>query len=105
MYKIQNIIEKTYLKNYMVALVTNEDIMLEGYHWKFNALKSQLVMIGMPMVKEYLMETLLNVLLDLYESFIQAIVGTCITLSFETFVREIFVPQHSIIKGCFVYTL
>jgi hypothetical protein len=43
-------------------------------------------MIGMPMVKEYLMETLLNVLLDLYESFIQAIVGICITLSFETFV-------------------
>jgi hypothetical protein len=43
-------------------------------------------MIGMPMVKEYLVETLLNVLLDLYESFIQAIVGTSLALSFETFV-------------------
>ncbi len=86
MYKIQNIIKKMHLKNYMAALMINEDIKLEGYLWKFNALNSQLVMIGMPMVKEYLVETLLNVLLDLYESFIQAIVGTGLTLSFETFV-------------------
>ncbi len=69
----------------MVALVIIEDIKLEGYLWKFNALKSQLVMTIMPMVKEYLVETLLNVLPDLYESFIQAIVGIGITLSFETF--------------------
>ncbi len=87
MYKVQNIIEKMHL---IYGGIDDQWRYLarRGYLWKFNALKLELVMIGMPMVKEYLMETLLNVLLDLYESFIQAIVGIGITLSFETFVRR-----------------
>jgi hypothetical protein len=75
MYKIQNIIEKMHFKKLYCGIDDQWRYQALGYLWKFNALKSELMMTIMPMVKEYLVETLLNVLLDLYESFIQAIVG------------------------------
>jgi hypothetical protein len=105
MYKIQNIIEKMYLKNYMVALMTNEDIRLEGYHWKFNALKSQLVMIGMPMVKEYFDGDFVECFAWFVWVFHPSNCWYMHHLIIWNICGEIFAPQHSIIKGCFVYTL